>query len=564
MLKRIRILLIVFAVGGLLGSLTYIHYGKVTKSEAQMELIAAETALAEARDALHPAPPSMQDLIVFLEGSEEDLTRARTSFYQQKYWEALNLAKKAKEVAEETIMKAKNRVEGNAQTVEKKIKQVEKLDDLPNAATLLLGRARDLLDNTKREYENKKYGFAQEFAEFGKVAIENAMRNIEEVENAKRKVERIEELKRTFEQELGEYIAATLEEARNYLKEAMELPDEHLSNRSAENAKKLSAKALQKMSERALQEIREAEEMIKLVEDMMATSNCYPHSVTVLVNKAKEILSNAKEAYEEGKYGQAFGQAHAAKMLAKNALRILEDKLRSIAEQENYLKTAVAEVVAGSPVDITPPTIHRVWVKPDIVTIGNPVTIYIDVTDDLSGVRSVSAHFNDGLGHHAGGTMVWNRTGEGFWYETVDYVRKYTAPGIWTVDVDACDDVCNYVYVDNAAQFTVVPSEIIVDAKLIDVPLEIKSGENFSVLINVKNTTNILLKNIVIHSYLGELTLGVDDVSLEPYENIILVHSVVLSDVKLGEYPFGITVTYEGRISGDERSIRVMPRTLTT
>jgi hypothetical protein len=383
--------------------------------------------------------------------------------------------------------------------------------------------------------------------------------NIGKVENAKIKIERIEELKRTFEQELGEFIAVTLEEARKQLENATELQDVWLSNGFAENAKKVSENVLQKMSELALEEINEAEVAINLVENMMDTSNCYPHAVTVLVDKAKEILSNARKAYKVEKYGQAFGQAHAAKMLARNALRILEKELSEIAEQKNYLKIAVAEVVAGSPVDVTPPTIHRVWVEPTIVTIGDPVTIYIDVTDDLSGVSSVSAHFKDGLGRTQGGGMIWNRTPEGFWC-LVDYVRKYTAPGTWTVDVYASDDVYNSVSVYNVVQFVVVPSEIVVDVRLIDVPQEVESGENFSVLINMKNTTNISLENIVIYSYLGDLTLGIDEVNLEPYENQILVHSAVLSDVKPGKYAFGITAMYKGRVSGDERLISVKQR----
>jgi tetratricopeptide (TPR) repeat protein len=561
MLKRIHSLLIVFVVvGALVGSLTYVHYGKVTKSEAQTELTAAETTLAEAEDSLNPAPLSMQDLTEFLGGGEEDLIKARTSFDRGEYGEALNLAKKAREVAEETITRAKRRVEGNIQTVEEKIEGIENLDNPPHAATLLSGKAQDLLDNAKKEHENKEYGLAQEFVEVAKATADNAVINIGKVENAEIKIERIEELKRTFEQELGEFIAATLEEARKQLENAMELQDVCLSNGFAENAKKVSENVLQKMSELALEEINEAEEAINLVENMMDTSNCYPHAVTVLVGKAKEILSNAREAYEEEKYGQALGQAHAAKMLARNALRILEEELDAIAEQENYLKTAVVEVVAGSPVDVTPPTIHRVWVEPDIVTIGDPVTIYIDVTDDLSGVSGVSAHFMDGLGRIQGGTMVWNRTPEGFWYETVNYVRKYTAAGIWTVDVFASDDVYNSVSAYNVVQFVVVPSEIVVDVRLIDVPQEVESGENFSVLINMKNTTNISLENIVIYSYLGDLTLGIDEVNLEPYENQILVHSAVLSDVKPGKYAFGITAMYKGRVSGDERLISVKQR----
>lgn len=552
--------IVLVSVVAVVGNYAYNEWIKKTKSEAQMRLSEAEATLVDGGDALNPAPPSMQDLIKSLKESEEYLAKAKTAFDDDRYNEALNLAETAKKIAEETIMRAKGRVEEKIQTVEEMINEIGKSDDPPRATTLLLGKAQDLLGNAKKEYENKEYGLAQEFAVVGKMAADNAMINMEKVENAERKVERIEELKRTFEQELRELIATTLEEARKQLENARELPDGYLSNGSAENAKRLSENVLRRMSELALEEIHEAEKTITLVENMMDISNCYPHAVTVLVNKAKEILSSAEGAYEEGKYGQAFGQAHAAKMLARNALRILEEKLRLIAEQENYLKTAVVEVVAGSPVDTTPPTIHRVWVEPTMVTFGESITIYIDATDDLSGISEVWAHVNDAWGRIQGGTMVWDRTPEGVWYVTVNYVKKYTPAGIWTVDVGAGDDVGNDAYIDNAAQFIVTPSEIVVNARLIEVPTEVESGENFSVLINVNNTTNVSLKTITIRSYIGDLTLGVDEVNLAPYENKILIHSAVLSDVKPGEYTFGITAMYEGRISEDKRSIRVVPR----
>ncbi|MEK9170580.1 MAG: DUF333 domain-containing protein, partial [Patescibacteria group bacterium] len=51
-----------------------------------------------------------------------------------------------------------------------------------------------------------------------------------------------------------------------------------------------------------------------------------PVNMKELYEKAKNAYAGAKTAFEEKKYGEAFGQANSAEMAARNALRALEEK----------------------------------------------------------------------------------------------------------------------------------------------------------------------------------------------------------------------------------------------
>jgi len=83
-------------------------------------------------------------------------------------------------------------------------------------------------------------------------------------------------------------------------------------------------------AEKATEQIREATEEIKEAEQELGEFGDNESRTTrisaarKLIEEAKKKLANAETAFEEGKYGRAFGQATAAKMLAKHAQRILE------------------------------------------------------------------------------------------------------------------------------------------------------------------------------------------------------------------------------------------------
>lgn len=81
--------------------------------------------------------------------------------------------------------------------------------------------------------------------------------------------------------------------------------------------------------ERAEKIIMEAEEKIQKLDTAKA-----PEVSLNLLSEAKDHLKNAKSAFEQKKYGEAFGQARSAEVLARNALRFFEKERKP--ETENF------------------------------------------------------------------------------------------------------------------------------------------------------------------------------------------------------------------------------------
>lgn len=78
-------------------------------------------------------------------------------------------------------------------------------------------------------------------------------------------------------------------------------------------------------AEKALEQINEAREEIAKAEAKIAEMNVTNKTaIIVLLNNAKEHLAKAEAAYNESKYGEAFGQAVSAEHLAENAKELAE------------------------------------------------------------------------------------------------------------------------------------------------------------------------------------------------------------------------------------------------
>jgi ABC-type transporter Mla subunit MlaD len=80
------------------------------------------------------------------------------------------------------------------------------------------------------------------------------------------------------------------------------------------------------IQEKAGEQINEAEEKISELERKLVESREKPAAVRNLLGRAKEHLEDAKKAFEEKKYARAFGLARSAEVLARNGLRLIEDK----------------------------------------------------------------------------------------------------------------------------------------------------------------------------------------------------------------------------------------------
>ena len=85
---------------------------------------------------------------------------------------------------------------------------------------------------------------------------------------------------------------------------------------------------LEKRIEKASEQISDAKDKLSEAESKLAdigdTSKINMVAVNQLLSEAKEKISVAEAAFENEKYGEAFGQADAAENLAKNVKRLLE------------------------------------------------------------------------------------------------------------------------------------------------------------------------------------------------------------------------------------------------
>ena len=87
--------------------------------------------------------------------------------------------------------------------------------------------------------------------------------------------------------------------------------------------------------EKAAEEIEDAkEELAELEEELQESNITNKTQIINLISNAKVRLSNAEEAFKENDFGEAFGQANAAKQLIENAERILEKIVGKFEEEE--------------------------------------------------------------------------------------------------------------------------------------------------------------------------------------------------------------------------------------
>ena len=78
--------------------------------------------------------------------------------------------------------------------------------------------------------------------------------------------------------------------------------------------------------EKAQAQIQAASEILSKLDSKLKDSSQPPVNVKELYEKARGAYAKAKTAFEEKKYGEAFGQAVSAESAARNALRLFEEK----------------------------------------------------------------------------------------------------------------------------------------------------------------------------------------------------------------------------------------------
>jgi len=111
--------------------------------------------------------------------------------------------------------------------------------------------------------------------------------------------------------------------------------------------------------------------------------------------------------------------------------------------------------------DTNPPVLLDIWVTPTLINDGESITIYADVTDDLSGVETVFPTVQSPTGKQSiqFGGLEYNSS-SGLWEKEVT-IPQYSENGTWIVPyVDCRDFAQNYKRyehdVDFIANFTVI------------------------------------------------------------------------------------------------------------
>ncbi|MBI2041797.1 MAG: hypothetical protein HYT20_02115, partial [Candidatus Nealsonbacteria bacterium] len=125
---------------------------------------------------------------------------------------------------------------------------------------------------------------------------------------------------------------------------------EEIQKRSAKNLSQSIGRTIDELrpsidkekniNEKTREQIGHAEEKIQELEKKISESTTanVSTSVSVLLNEAKDHLAKAKTAFNEEKYGEAFGQARSAEVSARNALRSLEEEKPETEDFSQHLK----------------------------------------------------------------------------------------------------------------------------------------------------------------------------------------------------------------------------------
>jgi len=198
----------------------------------------------------------------------------------------------------------------------KHLRSVEFIDNLSQNAP---EAAKQSLEKLRQEFSQKLESDIKNFFEKeGSQAVQNAITELPG-DTARRSVI-FDEIKEKAEQKLSEALG-----------KAGAILDK--TTREKEN---IAAKAKEQL-------IR-AEEMIKKLEERVKHTESAPRVPIALLSQSKEHLAEAQSAYADNNYGEAFGQARSAEVLARNAFKMLEEErpqTKELKEELNALEVKI-------------------------------------------------------------------------------------------------------------------------------------------------------------------------------------------------------------------------------
>lgn len=333
-------------------------FNPVSKAELQLKI--ANEKAAELKEVSETQPQNTEAIQKALENYRESQEKLRARFEKltetsqnpkvdallnnltdkvvkhEKLFDEISLKFKEKEGLSEAVkntMAESQNIMGEASKKDDPAKFASRLEKV-----LLEGKGGDLKhvrsveiidrlsEKTPAEIKESLERLRQEFSEKLEVDIENIIeKGGEEALNekiaktpgdfAKRSVI-IEEIQKRAEERLSEALGKTLSHIEGFMQKEADL------------------------AQKAKEQMGRAEKMIQEVEKKISESATVKISavISTLLDEAKGHLKNAKSAYEEKKYGEAFGQARSAEVLARNALRFFEEEKPEIQNFEQQLK----------------------------------------------------------------------------------------------------------------------------------------------------------------------------------------------------------------------------------
>jgi len=164
--------------------------------------------------------------------------------------------------------------------------------------------------------------------------------------------------------------------------------------RQAEEQKEIGAEEAKKMileAERLINELRGA---------VSAREGDISNAVRQLLERAEFQLNQARAAYDAQKYGNAFGQANAAAVAAKNALRPLtttaEDYSRDIASLKNYYDSLIKKIQELNLSEEKYPKLFALVAEAErqLLELSNLINAKADPAKIVDAIRNVKLHLS--------------------------------------------------------------------------------------------------------------------------------------------------------------------------
>ena len=128
-------------------------------------------------------------------------------------------------------------------------------------------------------------------------------------------------------QDLGIFLTQQLKEDEDQIKNGVQTSTMPKSTEKASTLKqKMEGGERENVEEKGAEQILRAGKILEKAQQKVQETDEVREAIKSLLGGAERHLVSAKQAFEQEQYGEAFGQARAAEVAARNALRALETR----------------------------------------------------------------------------------------------------------------------------------------------------------------------------------------------------------------------------------------------